>query len=360
VTAAAYLDADAAPPLYESVGKRVDALVASFGLAGQELSIRRAYARLSSRSLQMPAGCRPLHGSRLNDDGTPFQIGLAVAGAGARLQLVADVGPLSAGNAERAAAARRCLTALAHELRATAWVSHVSDVLDELAPLDDPDLLADEAGPAWIGVSFARGRSASLKLYVNARWGPEAARWARLAAFAETAGVAGEWEEARGGAALLGPLGVSVTIAEEAAPKYRIYLGGYGRSFHDYERLAPETAFAALVRRFGRTVLPDDYEHPTRSAVWSLGAENGSFTDHKLELCGHCAFADDVQARMRSLAWLRELGASAGLYLRAVDVLSGGSVRGTRGRLHAYLGVGSSRGRPYSTFYFNPAAAPQS
>jgi len=362
VTAQAYLDAGAPPSLYASVGARLDALVPWFGLEDQRATIRRAYALLCSRSLRIPAGVRPLHGSRLNEDGTPFQLAVAVASSGARLQFVADVGPLSAGAAERAAAARRCLRRLARAFGASAWVPHLIEVFDELAPPDDPDLLADDAGPAWMGVSFAAGRAASLKLYVNARWGRADARWARLTALAEVAGVAREWQEAHLRAAALEPLGVSLTVADGAAPTYRIYLGGYGRRFRDYEELAHDcggAALAGLVRRYGRTLLGAGYDHPTRSAVWSLGAEEGSFVDHKLELCGHCAFADDVQARGRCLEWLRAIGAPPAPYVRLVDLLSGSGL-GTRGRLHAYLGVGSSRGRPYSTFYFNPAASLQS
>jgi len=327
-------------------------------LEGQLETIREIYALLCRRSLQIPAGTRPLHASRLNEDGTPFQLALAVAGSTARLQFVSDVGPLSGTNAERAASVRRCLRRIAHALGTSAWTAHLLEVFDELAPLDDPDLLNDGAGPAWVGVSFAAKRPPSLKLYVNARWGREDARWARLTAFAESADVAREWRTARARAPELEPLGVSLTVAAEASPKHRIYLGDYGRRFGYYEELARAgggSELAGLVRRYGRTLLADDYEHPTRSVVWSLGAEDGSFVDHKLELCAHCAFENDTQARGRSLAWLRAIGASAAPYLRTVDVLSGTSPPVARGRLHAYLGVGANRGQPYSTFYFNPA-----
>ena len=353
MTAQAYLDT---PSLYTSVVERLDALVPSFGLEGRRETIRKAYELLCRRSLQLPAGRRPLHGSRLNEDGTPFQLALALAGPTARLQFVSDIGPLSGGNAERGVAARRCLPRIARVLGASMWVAHLSEVLDELAPQDDPDLLADDSGVVWVGVSFAAGRPPALKVYINARWGCEDARWARLATFAEIARVTRGWCDVRARAAALEPLGVSLTVAAGGSPKYRSYLGGYGRPFGYYEDLARVcggTALAGLVRRFGRVVLAEGYHRPTRSAVWSIGAEDGSFVDRKLELCGHCVFEDDEKARERALAWLRATGTSAAPYVRVVDVLSG---ERSRSRLHAYLGVGANRGRPYSTFYFNPAA----
>ena len=353
MTAQASLDT---PSLYTSVGERLDELISPFGLDSQRETIREAYELLCRRSLDVSAGRRPLHGSRLNEDGTPFQLALSLAGSTARLQFISDIGPLSAGNAERGAAVRRCLPRIARALGTPMWVSHLSEVLDELAPQDDPDLLADDSGPAWVGVSFAAGRPGSLKIYINARWGSEISQWARLAAFAEIARVTRRWRDVRARTAELEPLGVSLTVAAGASPNYRIYLGGYGRPFGYYEdlaRLGGGAALAGLVRRYGRIVLADGYDRPTRSAVWSLGAEDGEFVDNKLELCGHCVFQDDEKARERALAWLRATDTSTVSYTHAVDVLSGAR---SRTRLHAYLGVGANRGRPYSTFYFNPAA----
>jgi hypothetical protein len=79
--------------------------------------------------------------------------------------------------------------------------------------------------------------------------------------------------------------------------------------------------------------------------------------DFKLELCGHCAFDTDIQANKRCIDWLSEAGVYSAPYVQMVDHLSGGVLSGTEARLHAYLGIGARKGQPYSTFYFNPAAA---
>lgn len=359
MTAQAQLHPETAPSLHTSIRSRIDELLPTCGLDDQRKTIHDAYALLCGRALRFPIGQRPLHRSRLNDDGTPFQLALAIAGTNTQLQFVSDVGPLSGGNARRGRAVRRDLPRIADTLKSVSWTSHLCEMLDEFAPPADPDLLRDESGPVWLGVSFAANRPPSLKAYVNARWGPEDARWSRLATLAGVAGVAHEWGQLRARAARLDPLGVSITVAGGALPKYRIYLGGYGRRLGYYEELARAcggAALAGLVGRYGRTLLADRYGHPTRSVVWSFGAEQGSFVDHKFELCGHCAFEDDVEARTRSLMWLRAIGASTAAYTNAVNVLSGTSVRPPRSRLHAYLGVGANGHRPYSTFYFNPAA----
>jgi hypothetical protein len=349
----------AGPSLYDAIGERLHAMIAAFGLQGQQNRVNRAYELLCRQSRGIPAGSRPTHGSRLNADGTPVQIALGLAGTTTRLQFVADIGPLGAGSDTRMSAARACIPALASVLRVSPLVERLSDLLDDLVPLDDPELRANDAGPLWLGAAFGRDCAPSLKVYVNAKWGDADARWARLAAVAGRMGVALEWSGAEACASALEPLGVSVTVAHDAEPNARFYLGGYGRSFEYYEEVARASGgpdLARLLRRFGRTFLGDDYAYPTRSAVWSFGCERGSFVDYKLELCAHCAFADDDHARARCLEWLRAIDVSSALYARLVDLFAGGQPR-ANGMLHAYVGVGAKRGRPYSTFYFNPAAA---
>jgi len=359
VTAQADLPEVAAPSLYDCIGARLDALIPSFGLAAERTTIRHAYRLLCRESLGLSTGRRPARMSRLNADGMPFQFGLTLGPSPAPLQFVTETGPPFAGNVERAAAARRSIHRLAGLADARDGRSLLTELLSEFAPPEDPDLLADDAGALWIGAAFASGRRPRLKVYVNAKWGRQESRWTRLAAFADRVGAAREWKATRGLVEELEPLGMSLTLAAGAAPAARIYLSGYGMSFSYYERLAAACggpAYAELLRLYGQTMLTDDYSHPTRSAVWSLGTAAGSLIDHKLELCGHCAFDSDARIPARCVEWLRKVNVSPELYLRVVDVLSEGTLSAVDAKLHAYLGVGVNRGRPYSTFYFNPAA----
>jgi len=354
--------AEAAPAasVYDRVAERLDALVPVFDLDASRTAIARTYEALCRESLAVPAGHRPLHPSRLNADGTPFQLSLTLDGSSPALQFLTEVGSLAATNAERLAAARDAIDELAQLFGAESSLPRVRALLDEAAPPDDRDLLADEAGALWLGAAFAPGGRTGLKVYVNAKWGEEGARRARLATFAAGVGVEAEWRAVealtRGD---LEPLGVSLSVIAGSQPTARIYLSGYGRRFADYEALARECAGAGFddcLRSYGKTLLAENYDRPTRSAVWSFGTSGGSLSDVKLELCGHCAFDNDLQARTRCVACLRQLDISSEQYLAVVGLLSGGLERRRDAILHAYVGVGLKQHKRYATFYFNPAA----
>jgi len=315
--------------LYDVVGERLEALISLLALRHQAATIGRTYRRLCSESLAVPVGDRPLRRSRLNAD-----------------------------NDVRLAAARDGVEELAHLLGAADSLPHARALLDELAPPDALDLLADEAGAIWLGASFASGRNPQLKVYVNLKWGTEASRRARLQSFAASSGLAAPWERIRPHVeGLLGPLGVSLDLAAGRAIAGRIYLSGYGRSVREYEALAGacDSALEDCVRRYCTILLGDDRHQPTRSAVFSLGGQPGSPPEYKLELCAHCALASDVEARERSLEWLDEIGISPRPYLRVLDILSPGPLGHSATELHVYLGVGTRQGAAYSTFYLNPA-----
>jgi hypothetical protein len=243
---------------------------------------------------------------------------------------------------------------------AQASLSVVSPWLDALVPGDDAELLSDEACGIWVGAAFGAGGSARLKVYANAKWGSAGSRWARLDAYAARFGVATDWRCARAQLSELQPLGASLVIGARAAPAGRIYLSGYGKPWHDYEALGSQfggPAFGRHLRQYGQTLLGDDCAYPTRSAVVSFGLQHGAIADVKVELCAHCAFDSDVQARSRCVQWLQQTGVDPALYLQMVDRMSADPLCATETRLHAYLGIGSGRGRLDSTFYFNPAAA---
>jgi hypothetical protein len=63
-----------------------------------------------------------------------------------------------------------------------------------------------------------------------------------------------------------------------------------------------------------------------------------------------------VEAKERCVELLQRLNLSTAHYLPVVDLLSQSQLSASGTRLHSYLGTGSGRGIPYSTFYFNPAS----
>lgn len=348
-----------APPasLYDVVDDRLAGLIALLGLHGQAATIGRTYELLCSESLALPVGTRPPRRSRLNADGTPFQLALALGAGTPALQFLTETGPPLADNEVRLAAAREAIEELAPQFGADRSLARARVLLDDLAPAGARDLLADEAGAIWLGASFAPGRPPRLKAYVNLKWGSEVSRWARLERFAAATGLTTPWERVEplvGGR--LEPLGVSLDLAAGRTIAGRIYLSGYGRSVREHERLVGtgDAALAGWVRRYCAIMLGHDERQPTRSAVFSFGGQSGSPPDTKLEFCAHCALANDVEARDRSLGWLDEIGVSAVPYLGVLDVLSAGTLSGSATDLHVYLGVGRTQGGVYSTFYLNP------
>jgi hypothetical protein len=358
-----FMPPSADPPsrsLYEHVGQQLTALISLFGVEAAGATITRAYALLCRQSLDMPCERRPIGASRLNADATPFQFALALGASAPVLQFLAETAPPDVMGAQRIAIAHQRIGDLAVLFGAERALSATRLWLDELAPIDAPDLLADHSGAIWTGAAFAAGASARLKVYVNARWGDVGAQWSRLDQFAHHFDAEPDWRLARQRMPDLHPLGVSLAIGADSQPAGRIYLSGFGKRWEEYEALGAHfggSAFGRDLRHAGQALLGSDYAYPTRSVVVSLGLQGGAIADIKVELCGHCAFDSDAQAKARCLRWLQSKGFDPGIYVQTLNVLCPGPVHTAETRLHAYLGAGSGSGRPGLAFYFNPAAA---
>lgn len=353
--------ADREPSLHDRLERQLERLAGVVGIvAEQRRVLSRACELLCAEAGAYPAGGHPLRRSTLNADGTPVQLSLTVREKLARVQILSDAGPPRLSGEERMFAARACAEELARLFGARRELSDAAALLEAIAPARDPELLADSAGALWVGAGFAPGCDPTLKLYANARWGEEGGRWERLERFAAAFGAREGWEHAR---CLVGsevsPLGAALAARAGAPTVGRIYLGGYGRNWDRLAALAGECVgggvFASRVRRCARELLAAEYPHPSRSVVVSLGVRAGRLADVKVELCGHCAFDSDLQARERCERWLADDRDASALYGRVVSILSGDTLCGTRATLHSYVGIGSSGER---TFYFNPAAQP--
>ena len=347
------------PSLHDRIGHQLDELAGAVGLAEQRSFLSRTCELLCAEAGDYPVGGRPPRRSALNADGTPVQLSMMLREKLVSVQILSDAVAPELSGQERILAGRACADELAGVFGARRELSGVATLLEAIAPAQDPRLLADTAGAFWVGASFAPGRDPTLKLYVNTRWGEEGGRWERLARFAAALGAREGWQRARG---LVGdelsPLGVALGARAGAPVVGRIYLGGYGRSWDRLAALAGDFdgdggAFASRVHRFARELLAAEYAYPSRSVVLSLGVRGGRLADVKVELCGHCAFDSDPQARERCGRWLAEDRYASAIYGRVVSILSDRPLSGPRATLHSYVGVGSSGER---SFYFNPAA----
>jgi hypothetical protein len=96
-------------------------------------------------------------------------------------------------------------------------------LLNALAPETNIDLLADPAGAYWIGAAFTAAREPHMRIYINARWGKEQERWARLSRFAAHFDESTQWQDiATTLAPDLQPLGVAITFKGVQLPAGRI------------------------------------------------------------------------------------------------------------------------------------------
>lgn len=316
------------------------------------------YQTICKESLLLPMEARPPEFSRINYDGTPFQLALTLGPQRPSLEYLSEAGIPGSSGADRIRINRERISQVAEILGCREPLRQVSVLLDEIAPAADAELLADPAGAFWIGVGFAVGHRPHLKIYINARWGSEAQMWRRLRRFASHFNVHGSWSALERVVLFdLKPLGMAVTLREGEPPTGRIYLGGYGKLISYYERLMLAVSgenFASTIHQYADAVLAEDWRYPTQSTVCSFGLDAQRRFDTKLELCGHCLFASDVEAFERLQRWLHVAGIDPSSYIDTLAVLSEDRLNGERPELHSYVGVGTSTRGTYSTVYLKP------
>ena len=341
--------------------RRLEALAEAFGLWGQAPAILAAYRAICRDALDFPLGARP-GTSRLSEDGTPIQFATTVGAAPPALRFVGDPAPPGVSGAARMRTAHAALAEVAATLGLTPELAAIAPFLAELAPQTARALLEDPAGPLWIGAAFAPGAAPILRIYVNGSWGTKAAASARLSHFAAYFGQApafADMERLRPDA--LTPIGLALTLAPGRPVRGAIYLRAFGLRVTDYTQLANAIAGpanAALIERFGAALLGPDSQHPTPSAVFSIGFSQASCPVAELEFCTHCLYRDDAEAQRHLLALFANASLDPAPYNSLLRHLS----RDTRpgpSHLHAFVGVDAKAASPAYTLYMKPDFAAQ-
>jgi hypothetical protein len=345
--------------LYDYVRSQLVTLIKRFGLEASGADILHCYETICNESLAFPVDLKPLEFSRINEDGTPFQFALTLGPRDPTLQFLSEAGIPGSSGVERMARNRDCIGTLGGILRCAEAVAGVDQLLDEMAPVTDPDLLADPAGAFWTGVGFARGERPQLKIYINARWGHRDGRWKRLHRFASHfAEVEERWQALDSSLVSdMEPLGMALTLGETAPLAGRIYLTAYGKPLSYYERLmqpVTDMAFRDAFRQYTECILGEDHTYPTRSVVCSFGFGSRPGLDFKFELCGHCVFASDLEAAGRLLSWLGSAAVELAPYVELVNVLSECRLSASHVHLHSYMGVGVKEHAAYTSLYLKP------
>jgi hypothetical protein len=347
---------------YDFVRGQIVRLISVFGTEAFHAEIEAAYELVCRESLAISIGERPPDFSRINHDGTPIQLALALGAFVPVLQFLGEACVPGSPNADRILLSKRRTGELASLLHADQALRQVAALLDEMAPADDRDLLADHSGAIWLGAGFAAGAEPKLRVYVNGKWGPDERRWARLGAFACHFGEASQWQSIEAGVTgIMEPLGAALTLCAGRQPTGRVYFSAYGRPLAYYEQLARSVGSAGFqhaLAEFAEKILREDRQYPTQSAVWSVGIDPGSGLDYKFELCSHCAFDGDAQAAERIIDWLEAIGADPEPYLKSLGTLAPHGLSEAAPAIHCYTGIGWRGGEPYATVYLKPDYPP--
>ena len=350
--------------LYDRVREQLDHLISRFALQAHETLLGQAFELLSREALAIPAGAGgPGYFSTLNEDGTPFQLALALhrADASVELQFLGEVGGFNLSNQERQDLALETVSALSRLFGCeNEWRANRA-VVERFAPRDNLELSTDTGSAFWLGVSCRPREAPRLLLYANAHYGSDRAPWSRLAEWASHLGARDRWESQQ---PLLRekmrPLGVSLSLQAGRPPAGRIYVRGYGNPLNYYQHLAAAaigTPFAELLETSAYALLGAECAYPMRSVVCSYAFAKDRHLDFKTELCAHCLFNTDTEATTRCRDWLHRLGMPVGPYLAFLRNLIGDPPPATARGLHSFVGLGSDAHRAYCTLYFNPGAA---
>jgi hypothetical protein len=345
---------------YDSLQRMLSTLVPFFDLEDRRTQIMRAYELICKESLSIDLDQRPQQFSRINRDGTPFQISLSLGPKRLSLQFLGEAGIPGSSCLDRMKLNRERIRSLIDLLCPAGDTCEIEELLDRLAPIDNSDLLADLAGAFWLGTSFSE--ASKLKIYINAKWGCDDKRWTRLNYFAAYFDRAEKWREMQG---LLQdgmePLGMDLILGEDSSLGGRAYVSAHGNHFEYYESLIrsiSDDRFYELFQYFIDTFLGEGRKYPTGSVVCSFGFNTFEDLDFKIEFCGHCIFTSDAEAKDKCLNWLASLNIDPSMYLRVLDVLSQGNISEKRTDLHCFLGIGSRHGEAYSTVYLKPNLMP--
>jgi hypothetical protein len=350
--------------LFDQVRGQVERLIPLFGVSRHASDILTSFDTLCAESLNIDVRRRAPEFSRINADGTPFQFSLSLGrDRSAPLQFLGEAGRQGCSMEERRRASFASLEGLARACGVIEEVERITPTLCRLVPERHQELLAVTSGIVWFALSFSPDAAPSLTVYVNGRWGTEAAQRQRLDEFAAAFDSADRWRDiASLASARLSPLGMAFTLRPGRATSGRVYLQAFGEPLSAYRTLflaSTEPGAAEAFEEFGRHVLRDEARYPTRSAVFSIELPAARVRGAKFELCAHCAFTHDAEAGRRISGWLQQLGVNDEIYHSTVSTLNFGHRLSDRAlpSLHAYVGVGARGSEPYASVYLNPGPA---
>lgn len=349
--------------LADDLRQQLCRLIPALGVGRQADVVLGAFDALCSESLAIEAEARSPHRSRINADGTPFQVSLDLRrGRDPALQFLGEAGSLHASAATRWEASIQALHALGAACDVRAEAQALLPVLRGLVP---PALNRAEvpASLCWFAVRVPPGGLPALTVYVNAAWDRDAARWTRIEALADTLASGARWRALLPQLSELTPLGIALSPRQGERLRARVYLRAYGQPLGAYRALLTAASASAVAPiafdACADALVAAGVERPTQSVVFSVDLGDPPEAGAKVEFCGHCLFTSDREAEQRIRRWLAAAGLDDAPYCAAVGALTEGHEVPApmhRASLHAFAGVGVRGDEPYASIYLNPGA----
>ena len=354
-----------APATLAELGSRqLASLAAACGLDDQLPRIVRTFLALLGEGVGDRAGGAPAFPSDVVDDNTPYELSLALGGAGAELRLLVEPTGANRSLVGRWATAR----ALGRYLRDTQGAD--LERLDRVAELFAPRTGETEHGllALWYAVAFRANAEPDLKAYVDLRVrGAEHApalleeALARLdlgAAYPRFLREAG----ARG-RSLDELVYFSLDLVDPARARVKVYLRHHEATAADVERVLAGLGGvgAGEIREFCMAILGSEGPYLARPLVscWSFSTATST------EPCrpgGGTLYVPvayyaqhDEEARLRVGAWLDRVALARDVYDAAVRTFARRPLEAGVG-LHSYVSFKRERGAPKLTTYLAPEA----
>ncbi len=305
-----------------------------------------------------PDGTQPPF-SGICNDGTPWQFCSTLDSSSSSLRYLTEVGSPGASLADRIALSRERIAAAFRMLDFPSVAYQRSESLFNLLPSRE-DLRAG----LWVAVAHASGGHCRVRVYANNGWGEELERWLRLVRCLDALGGTGYAASLRRLLPILtaafSPAGFAVTFPQEPAI-CKLYLRPIGNSWsacREVFRLthAPREVdfIAGLEKSLGCTL----EVIPHRALILSLAAPlTGGDFDVKVDLCGHCIFASDVEAQETVFRFADAFALDRAPYRALLDAM-GSSGWQSAPELHSFLGVGmAADGKVRVNVYAKPIPA---
>lgn len=308
------------------------------------------------------AGWGPCAGgfSGICNDGGALQFCVALGERAASVRYLTEIGEPGSSMAERI----RLSDLRLRSILDSAGYDDGPRLLDALRPALPTEARRQDRlhGGMWAGVAHFAGSAPAFLVYANVGWGGEFERWQRvttcLGELAATDFARRLRVVAQEIVPHFAPAGLAIAISGEP-PLIKLYLRPKTEPWQAGRHLLARAAEGGrdIAQRIEVALGPHRLSRlrPSSLLMSMAGTADAQNLDVKVDLCGHCVFTSERDARARVARLAGLLSLSTEPYVAAISSLEDGPSRVA----HDFLGVGWEPGRgPRINVYVQPKLVP--